>query len=242
MLAWPDEHVGSPGAGVMDSWELPCECWQSSLPKPTSHLSLQPSLSHVCMFMWLCVRVCVCVCVCVCVHAHVHLWKSEVNIRCLPQSLYQIYKRFFSFILFLFYVSKCFMCVVCMYVCMYCSKHMQCSQSPEEGVRSSETGFMDSCKPPCKCWDSNLGLLKGQPELCWSSLETHHPRFWDRVSRWVHSSLIQLDQLVSQPAREPLPLPPQCGDYRCVHSCTWWLLKIPQEGDRGHWASTDMGF
>ena len=50
---------------------------------------------YLCVCVALCVYLCVCVCVCVCVYTHTQApmstylgkpkWKSEVDIRCLPQ-------------------------------------------------------------------------------------------------------------------------------------------------------------
>jgi hypothetical protein len=37
-------------------------------------------------------------------------------------------------------------------VCMLC-----------KGVGSPGTRVIDSCEPPCECWELNLGLLKVQP-------------------------------------------------------------------------------
>jgi hypothetical protein len=39
---------------------------------------------------------------------------------------------------------------------------MQYPGRPEEGIVSPGTG---DCKPPCECWEWNLGSLKEQPVL-----------------------------------------------------------------------------
>ena len=36
----------------------------------------------------------------------------------------------------------------------------QCPQRPEEGIRYSLSGVIDSCKPPCGCWDLNQVFCK----------------------------------------------------------------------------------
>jgi hypothetical protein len=38
----------------------------------------------------------------------------------------------------------------------------QYSWRPEEGIRSSGPRVIDSCEPPCECWELNPGLLQEQ--------------------------------------------------------------------------------
>jgi hypothetical protein len=38
-------------------------------------------------------------------------------------------------------------------------------QKPEEGVIYPDTGIMDGCEPPYRCWGSNPCLLQEQPVL-----------------------------------------------------------------------------
>lgn len=49
---------------------------------------------------------------------------------------------------------------------------------PEEGVRSLGPGVTDSHRPPCRCWELNLGPLEEQqaPLTAVPSLEP--PRLW----------------------------------------------------------------
>lgn len=44
-------------------------------------------------------------------------------------------------------------------------KHVWGPKKPEEGIRSSETGFADGCEVPYACWESNPDFLEGQPVL-----------------------------------------------------------------------------
>lgn len=43
--------------------------------------------SCVCIYVFVCVFVCWCVYLCVCVCVYIHMWKPEVDVGCLPQSL-----------------------------------------------------------------------------------------------------------------------------------------------------------
>lgn len=46
----------------------------------------------------------------------------------------------------------------CMHVYHVCAWYLQ---RPEEGVRSPGTEVIDSCKPPCGCWELSLGVVRG---------------------------------------------------------------------------------
>ena len=46
-----------------------------------------------------------------------------------------------------------------LYACMG-TVCMQCWQRAAEGVRSPETRVTESCAPPCRCWEPNLGPLQ----------------------------------------------------------------------------------
>lgn len=45
--------------------------------------------------------------------------------------------------------------------------------SQKEGFGSPGTGAKESCRPPCECWDLNLGLLEEQPVI-----STVEPSLW----------------------------------------------------------------
>lgn len=49
MYQMPEEAVKSPGAGVTDSYELPCECWDLTqvLCNHSKHSSVQSHLSSL---------------------------------------------------------------------------------------------------------------------------------------------------------------------------------------------------
>ena len=64
--------------------------------------------------------------------------------------------------------------VLCLHMCLY-SMHVQDTQKPEEGVRSPGTGVIDSCEPPCVCWESNLGPVEKQPVLFFMGLSLLSP-------------------------------------------------------------------
>lgn len=51
---------------------------------------------------------------------------------------------------------------MCMHVCL-CTACMQCLWRRGKSLRFSGTGVSGSCKLPCACWESNLGLLEEQP-------------------------------------------------------------------------------
>jgi hypothetical protein len=91
----PKDSIGFPGAGITDSCEPPCGCWESNqvLCKgnqccwPLSSLSnLRTDLSlSLCLSVSLSLSVCVCVCVCVCSFVTHHVrgyWqKLEAGVR-----------------------------------------------------------------------------------------------------------------------------------------------------------------
>lgn len=57
--------------------------------------------------------------------------------------------------IWVFWLHLC-LCTVCI---------PRCSQRPEQGIISSGTGVMDTCKPVCGFWGSNLGVLQKQSVL-----------------------------------------------------------------------------
>jgi hypothetical protein len=63
-------------------------------------------------------------------------------------------KRFIGYLLFYVYVCACVSYV----------QHMHCRgpQSPEEGIRCSESGVTGGCESPCGDWVPNLSLLQEQ--------------------------------------------------------------------------------
>lgn len=48
-------------------------------------------------------------------------------------------------------------------VWVFCLNVCRSSRKTEEGLRSLGTGVVDSCKPLCRCRESNPGLLEQQP-------------------------------------------------------------------------------
>jgi hypothetical protein len=50
-------------------------------------------------------------------------------------------------------------CIYVYYLRAWCSPR---PPSPERGIGPSGTGFIDSREPPCRCWESNPGLLEEQ--------------------------------------------------------------------------------
>ena len=80
-----------------------------------------------------------------------------------------VYSLFAYFLkrFYLFYVYDCF---VCMFIC-----------TSEETIRSHGTTVIDSCEPPCGCWELNSWPLEEQPVLLTSEpfLQLPHlPGFW----------------------------------------------------------------
>ena len=63
-------------------------------------------------------------------------------------------KFWYLFIFILSYGCFAFMCVC---LCITC---LQFLWKLEESVGSPGAGITDSCKPPCRCWEANLGPLK----------------------------------------------------------------------------------
>ena len=64
--------------------------------------------------------------------------------------------------------------VFCLHVRLY-TTCMQCSNSPEQGVRSPGTGVTDGCEPQFRCWKSNRDYPDKQTML-------PHPTPRDKVS------------------------------------------------------------
>ena len=56
-----------------------------------------------------------------------------------------------------------------------------CPQRPEEGIRSPGTGVKGGCKPPCECWELNLGPLKKQPVVLLTAEHCGAQRTWKKV-------------------------------------------------------------
>jgi hypothetical protein len=78
----------------------------------------------------------------------------RTELRC-QASFYLSHRYYF---LLNFFKNVCiFICKGVLPVCM------QFLQRSEEGVTSPGTGVTDVCKPPCGCWELNLGPLEEQP-------------------------------------------------------------------------------
>lgn len=78
-------------------------------------------------------------------------------------------------------------------ICICVPRKFLVPMEPEEGIRSSATKATKDCKPPCWCYELNLGSLEEQPALLTTESSLSLPKSYFFIEKdTLHLPISQL--------------------------------------------------